>query len=174
MVLWSSSISLLIFWIGVFSIVEREVLKSPAILVDLSISTFRSITVFVSFFFFLEEESPWANIYCQSSSTLYMGHCHSMAWWAVCRSAPRIQTCKPQATKVEHRNLTTTPLGCPPNSVFTLTTYTWKFWFRRPGCSTHVDPPLKMEMPTNTSESGTPWTVSLNAQNKLSKPCKQG
>ena len=31
-----------------------------------------------------------------------------------------------------------------------------------------------MEMPATTSESNIPWTVSLKAKNKLSKPCEQG
>ena len=31
----------------------------------------------------------------QSSSILYVGHRHSMAWWGVCSSAPRIQTMNP-------------------------------------------------------------------------------
>ena len=50
---------------------------------------------------------------CQSSSILYVGCCHSMAWWGACRSVHGIQTCKPQATEGEHMNLTTVPLGRP-------------------------------------------------------------
>ena len=68
------------------------------------------------FFHFGEEDWPWANIYCQSSSALHMGRHLSMAWWAVCRSMPRIWTHKPQATDVEHMNLTTTPQGQPRDS----------------------------------------------------------
>ena len=36
-----------------------------------------------------------------------------MAWWAVCRSVPGIQTRKPWAAEAEHANLTTTPPGWP-------------------------------------------------------------
>ena len=80
--------------------------------------------------FFGEEDWPRANICCQSSSFclrkivpelmcvpvflcfLYVGYCHSMAWWAVCRSAPRIH-CRPKAAEAEHTNLTTMPPGWP-------------------------------------------------------------
>ena len=47
---------------------------------------------------------------CQSSTVL----CEMLPEHALmsrARSAPRIQTCKPQATKAEHANLTTIPLG---------------------------------------------------------------
>ena len=44
--------------------------------------------------------------------------CHSMAWQAVCRSAPRIWTGEPQATKAECANLTTVPLGWPSKVIF--------------------------------------------------------
>ena len=57
-------------------------------------------------FFFGEEDWLWANIYCQSSSVLYVRCHHSMAWWAVGRSTPRFQTCESWAAEVEHRNLT--------------------------------------------------------------------
>ena len=39
-----------------------------------------------------------------------------MAWWAVCRSTPRIQTCEPWAAEAEWPNLTTTPPGHMPPS----------------------------------------------------------
>ena len=52
----------------------------------------------------------------QSSSILYVGCYHSMAWWAVYRSTPRIQTGEPQAAKVESVNFTTMPLGQPLSS----------------------------------------------------------
>ena len=42
-----------------------------------------------------------------------MGCCLSVAWWAVHRSAPRIRTGEPQATKVECVNLTSWPQGQP-------------------------------------------------------------
>ena len=50
---------------------------------------------------------------CQSSPTLCVRCCNSMAWWAVCRSIPRIWTPEPWTTEVEHVNLTTMPLGWP-------------------------------------------------------------
>ena len=67
-------------------------------------------------FFFSEEDCPWANFcyqsssfawgglllswhLCQSSSILYVGWHHSMAWWMVCRSVPGIWTREPLATK---------------------------------------------------------------------------
>ena len=78
----------------------------------LGIKRYLSSTSF--FFFFAEEDGPWANICCQSSSFFcspkpqyivvypsclpfyffYVGRHHSMTWWMVCRSAPRIQTGK--------------------------------------------------------------------------------
>ena len=42
-----------------------------------------------------------------------MGHYHSVAWWALCRSVPGIWTHKPQATIAEHANLISSPLGHP-------------------------------------------------------------
>ena len=38
-----------------------------------------------------------------------------MAWWAVCGSTPRIQTCEPWATEPECTNLTTMSPGWPPH-----------------------------------------------------------
>ena len=77
----------------------------------------------VWFGFFGEEDWPWDNL-CQSSSILYMGRCLSMAWWAVCRSTPGIQTCEPWAAKLEHENLTTTPPGwAGPGSLIFPTVY---------------------------------------------------
>ena len=72
-------------------------------------------------FFFGEEDWSWDNIYFQSSSILSLGHWHSMAWWAMCRSMPRVRTWKPQAAEVEHANLTATLPGWPwDHSVFNL------------------------------------------------------
>ena len=48
---------------------------------------------------------------CQSFYIFYVGCCHSMAWWAVCRSMPRIQTCEPRAAEVDCKNLNTAPQG---------------------------------------------------------------
>ena len=42
-----------------------------------------------------------------------VGRCHSMVWWVLCGSVPRIQTRKPQAAKAQHTNLTTMPPGGP-------------------------------------------------------------
>ena len=44
---------------------------------------FSQPTYFILFYFFGEEDWPWANICCQSLSFFYEGCCHSMAWWAV-------------------------------------------------------------------------------------------
>ena len=44
---------------------------------------------------------------------------HSIAWWAVCRSTPRIQTGIPQSAEGEHSNLTTRSQGQPKKSLFT-------------------------------------------------------
>ena len=53
---------------------------------------------------------------CQSSSILYVGCLHSMAdEWS--RSAPRIQTCEPQAAEAECVKLTSMPLGWPLDTV---------------------------------------------------------
>ena len=41
-----------------------------------------------------------------------------MAWWAVCRSTPRIQTHKPWAAEAECANLTIRPLGWPQDVNF--------------------------------------------------------
>ena len=68
-----------------------------------------SFHLFLSF----EEDWPWANI-CAHFPLLYMWNiCHSMARYVVCRSVPRIWTCKSQAAKVEHATLTTVP-PCQP------------------------------------------------------------
>ena len=69
---------------------------------------------FLFYFIFDEEDWPWANI-CASLPLFYMWDTTtiSMAWWVVCRSAPRIWTCKPWATEAEHTNSTTAPPGCP-------------------------------------------------------------
>ena len=53
-----------------------------------------------------------------SINFLYVGCCHSMAWWVVCRSTPGIQTHEPWTAKVECANLTTMPLGQPLNHYF--------------------------------------------------------
>ena len=47
-----------------------------------------------------------------------MGCHHSMAWWTVCRSPPRIWTLELWAIEVECANLTTMPLGSPCEKVF--------------------------------------------------------
>ena len=74
--------------------------------------------IFLSFillfiYFLGEEDWPWANICCQSSPILHVGHCHSMICLAVSRSVPWIRTRKPWAAEAECVNLTTTPPGWP-------------------------------------------------------------
>ena len=76
------------------------------------------------------DDWPWANICCQSSSFcltkispeltsvpvfLYFvcGMLPQHGWWAVCRSAPGIQTRESWAPELEHVNLTTMPPGWP-------------------------------------------------------------
>ena len=86
------------------------------------------VYLFLFFFFFPEEDWPWAN-YCQSSSfcwgslalsypcpsssTLYMGCLsqHGLPSGAV--STPEIRTSEPQATKAEGAQLTAPPLDGP-------------------------------------------------------------
>ena len=58
---------------------------------------------------FAEEDWPWANIHAHLPLLYMWDACHSMAWWAVRRSAPGIQTSEPQAAEAENTNLTTTP-----------------------------------------------------------------
>ena len=80
----------------------------------LALATF----LFFGGFLFGEEDWPWANI-CTNLPLFRMWDAsHSMAWWAVCRSTPRTQTCESQAAKVELVNLTTRPLGCPLATIF--------------------------------------------------------
>ena len=47
-----------------------------------------------------------------------MGCHHSIAWWVVCRSAPRIQTWEAWAPEAECANLTTMPPGQPQDLAF--------------------------------------------------------
>ena len=51
---------------------------------------------------------------------LYVGYRHSMAWSAVCRSRPGIQTCKPQVAEVEYVNLTLRQRASPRHPAFFL------------------------------------------------------
>ena len=60
-----------------------------------------------------EEDCPWANVCANCPLLLYVECHHSMAWQAVCRSVPSIQTRQTWATKVEPVTLTTVPLGWP-------------------------------------------------------------
>ena len=50
-------------------------------------------------FSFGEEDWPWANICCQSSSILHVGCYHSMAWRAVCRWHPGSKLTNPGPPK---------------------------------------------------------------------------
>ena len=65
------------------------------------------------FFFFLVKKMGPELIAESIFLYFYVGHHHSMAWWAVRRSVPSIRTLEPQATKAEHMNLSTRPLGWP-------------------------------------------------------------
>ena len=69
--------------------------------------------LFYFLFSFFEEDWPWATI-CAHLPLLDMWYaCHSMAWQAVHRSTPRIQTSASQAAEEEGANLTAGPLGWP-------------------------------------------------------------
>lgn len=68
---------------------------------------------------------------------LYVGCCHNMAWWAVRRSVPGIQTCEPRATEAELTSLTIVPLvrrlvktqtaGLHPSFWFQVCGEAWEF-----------------------------------------------
>ena len=60
-----------------------------------------------------EEDWPWANIHAHLPLLYMWDACHSMAWQAVRRSPPGLQTSEPQAGKAECVNLTTAPPGWP-------------------------------------------------------------
>ena len=60
-----------------------------------------------------EEDWLWANICPNLPPLFYEGCHHIMAWWAVGRSTPGIQTCEPWATEAEGANPTTMPWAGP-------------------------------------------------------------
>ena len=60
---------------------------------------------------FAEEDWPWANIQVHLPLVYMWDTCHSMAWQAMCSSAPSIWTGKPWATKAECMNLTAAAPG---------------------------------------------------------------
>ena len=62
---------------------------------------------------FVEEDWPWANILVHLPLLYMWDAYHSMAWQAVHRLAPRIQTSEPWAAKVELENLIVPPLDWP-------------------------------------------------------------
>ena len=68
----------------------------------------------ITFFFSVKKYWPWANICANLPLLLRVGCCHSIAWWAVCRSAPGIWTHEPQSVEAECANLTTMLLGWHP------------------------------------------------------------
>ena len=94
------------------------------------------------FVLFAEEDSPWTNLCCQSSSfyvyfpkapqyivvysscrtfwLCYVGRCLSMAWWAVLGPCLASEPAKHWAAEVEHANLTTGLQGWPPIFFFLL------------------------------------------------------
>ena len=91
--------------------------------------------IFYLFTFFGEEDWPWANICCQSSSTLYVRRPHNMAWGALCRSACGIWTHEPWAAKVECMNLTTMPPGGP--LIHFVLSGTSVIWVKNPDFACH-------------------------------------
>ena len=68
-----------------------------------------------SSFFFSSLKPQYIVVYasCKSFQFFYVGCCHSIAWWVVCRSMPRIWTGEPQAAEAERENLTTQPRSWP-------------------------------------------------------------
>ena len=83
------------------------------------------------FFFFGEEDCPSTNV-CANLPLFCMWHaCHSMAWWAVCRSAPGIWTCEPWAAKAQHGSLITMSPGQPLNYIFLFSVF-WILWHLGP------------------------------------------
>ena len=73
---------------------------------------------FLFIYFVFEEDWPWANIHAHLPLLYMWDACHSIAWQAVHRSAPGIQTGEPRAAKAECANLTAVPLGQPPQHTF--------------------------------------------------------
>ena len=69
------------------------------------------------FFCVCEEDWLWANICCHSACILHVGCCHSMAWWSVCRSAPRIRTWETWAAKAECVNQPRWHLASPLHQI---------------------------------------------------------
>ena len=83
--------------------------------------------------FFAEEDLPWTNICCQSSSILYVGSCHSMAADEWYRSAPGNQT---QAATAEHTELNPRPQDWPLSEHFSLPL--WVISFIHSFCSINI------------------------------------
>ena len=65
-----------------------------------------------------EEDWPWANIRAHLPLLYMWDAYHSMAWQAVRRSAPGIQTSEFWTVEAECANLTTVPLGLPLSVFF--------------------------------------------------------
>ena len=76
---------------------------------------------------------------CRSFWFHYVGCCHTMAWWAVLRSMPRIRTSEPWATEIEGANLTTLPQGWPQEAVFTEYFVQALAWMANVSLSVHPD-----------------------------------
>ena len=83
---------------------------------------------------FAEEDWPWANI-CAHLPLLYVWDtCHSVAWWVVCGSVPRIWTCEALAAKAKCVNLTAMPQGQSPSYFKFLHIKSWwiHLWYIHP------------------------------------------
>ena len=78
------------------------------------------LLIFLIFLFFSLLKAPVHSCIpsCKSFWFSYVECCHSMDWWVVCRSTPRIRTSKSQAAEAEHVDLTTTPPNWPLWNLF--------------------------------------------------------
>ena len=76
---------------------------------------------------FAEVDWPWANIRAHLPLLYMWDACHSMAWWAVHRSTPKIRTSQCRATKAEHGQSTSAPLGRSLKIYFLTVTIEWIF-----------------------------------------------
>ena len=69
--------------------------------------------IILFFGFLCEGDCPWGNICAHLPLFCMWDASTARPDEQVCMSTPRIWTCKPRATEVEHANLTTMPLGWP-------------------------------------------------------------
>ena len=75
--------------------------------------SYSGVLFYPRFFFFPEEDLPWANICCQSPFILYVGHCHNMA---TNEGVGTLLGTEPGPPKRSVLNLTTRPWDQPQTS----------------------------------------------------------